>query len=58
MGHWTEKLAQNENGDYIDNVDDDVDDDVHDGDDYDGGGGGGGGDDDDDLYWRVGFYTP
>ena len=52
MGHCTEKLTQNDNGDYINDVDDDVDDgdvddDVHDGDDYNGGGGG---DDDDDLY--------
>ena len=55
-------MTQNDNGDYINDVDDDVDvddgddddvdDDVHDGDDYNGGGGGG--DDDDDLYWRVG----
>ena len=53
-------MTQNDNGDYINDVDDDVDvddgdddddvdDDVHDGDDYNGGG-----DDDDDLYWRVG----
>ena len=56
MGHCTEKLTQNDNGDYINDVDDDVDvddgdddddvdDDVHDGDDYNGGGGG----DDDDF---------
>ena len=53
MGYCTEKLTQNDNGDYINDVYDDVDDgdgvddDVHDGDDYNGGGGG---DDDDDLY--------
>ena len=48
MGHCTEKLTQNDNGDYINDVYDDVDDgddDVHDGDDYNGGGGG----DDDDF---------
>ena len=48
-------MTQNDNGDYINDVDDDVDvddgddddvdDDVHDGDDYNGGGGG----DDDDF---------
>ena len=61
-------MTQNDNGDYINDVDDDVDvddgdddddddvdDDVHDGDDYNGGGGG---DDDDDLYWRIGTTHP